>query len=587
MYNASSSRLAVVLVLAAILAISGCRGSGGSGSAGGDTSSETGTELDSDTLGDTASDSASETDTDTASDSDTGDLPPCPPTTLEETIFPLLPAEPLAGPDRSEWGLTEVAPGEPFVLRDDLGVGESETDPLGDPSSLAFAWHVTDSQIIDEESPSRLIHGDMLYESSYRYQENLTAQLLEAAVRTAGLFSAHHRFDFALLTGDMVDNIQHNELEWFYTVLEGGLVDPDSGDDDDPIPGPGNDPHDPFIAQGFPADVPWYVTTGNHDLLELGNGPLVSWMLADPTGDSANKNQALSWLNDAVTAVCLEQPWYQTESPIPERCYMPPKLYFDDSEVIPDYDRELFDRHDWTSIFFDTITAPVGHGYQQSNLDSGWGSYVVEEPVPGSPLVLVALDTVSTSGQWGTFDAPRREWLLAALDAAENEGRPVIVASHHTANNIDDEGERQALVAMLEDHPGVVAHLGGHSHLNRITPHPAPEGLPAEHGFWEIETSATGIWPQQTRLVELVDERDGTGSIYCTMLDYRIPGEMPVLAGGRFYGLYDVQDGSGENGSGSESDRNAILRVAFPPETTAALAELEQRPVHTFQLAYD
>ncbi|MBW2276502.1 MAG: hypothetical protein JRF63_03355, partial [Deltaproteobacteria bacterium] len=139
------------------------------------------------------------------------------------------------------------------------------------------------------------------------------------------------------------------------------------------------------------------------------------------------------------------------------------------------------------------------------------------------------------------------------------------------------------LIDVLNDYPNVVAHIGGHTHLNRITPRPAPTDLPPEHGYWEIETASTTMWPQQTRLIEIVDNRDGTGEIYCTMFDFQVPFSMPVLDGGRFYGLFDVQDGSGEAGQGDPDDRNVVLRVAWPPELADELALLEHRDVMTFE----
>ena len=61
----------------------------------------------------------------------------------------------------------------------------------------------------------------------------------------------------------------------------------------------------------------------------------------------------------------------------------------------------------------------------------------------------------------------------------------------------------------------------------------------------------------------------------------------PLLEGGRFYALFDVQDGSGEQGEGDPEDRNVVLRIAWPPEVADALALLPQREVETFNFAVD
>jgi len=543
-----------------------------------DTDADTDTDTDSDTDTDTDSDSDSDSDTDTDTEQ-----PTCPPTTLDQTLVPLVPAATQGGDDRTDWGLVEIGPGEPFLLRDDLGVGEATEEPLGEPSSLTFFWQITDSQIIDEESPARLINGDMLFESAYRNQESWTTQLLDAAIRTGNDLDACYPLDFAVLTGDMIDNIHRDELDWFIGVMEGGVVDPDSGDDEDPIAGEENDPHDPFLAEGISGEIPWYVAIGNHDDLVLGNGPLVSWMLADPTGDDANVNDLLAFLNKAVTPVCLAAPWYDTESLLPARCYMPPKDWFTSADVIPDPDRYFIDRSEWLEAFFGTDSTPDGHGYTADNLADGSASFVVDGVVPGVPSVLIVQDLVSNSGQYGDFSGARRDWLLAQLDAAEAENKIVIYATHHTARSIDNPAQASDLIGVLNDYPNVVLHVGGHTHMNRITPRPAPDELPPEHGYWEIESGSTTMWPQQTRLIEIVDNRDGTGDIYCTMLDFRVPPLMPVVEGGRFYGLFDVQDGSGEAGQGDPDDRNVVLRVAWSPELADALALLEHRDVMTFE----
>jgi hypothetical protein len=190
---------------------------------------------------------------------------------------------------------------------------------------------------------------------------------------------------------------------------------------------------------------------------------------------------------------------------------------------------------------------------------------------------------VTNSGQYGEFTAEREAWLLEQLDAAEVGNKLVIYSTHHTSHSIDNLGGAAALRAVLNDYPHVVLHVGGHTHQNRVTPRPGPDELPPEHGYWEIESAATVIWPNQSRLIEVVDNRDGTGEIYCTMLDFQVPYDFQVVEGGRFYSLFDVQGGSLEQGQGDLDDRNVALRVAWPPELADALALLEHRDVMTFE----
>jgi 3',5'-cyclic AMP phosphodiesterase CpdA len=504
-----------------------------------------------------------------------------PPTTLKQTVMGLLDAvaqdtdSDSDNPDMSLWGLTQVGPGEPYIGRDDLKVGDATAAPIGEPSSLAYILQITDPHIVDEESPARLIDGDELVSVAYRTQEAWSCQFLEAAVRTGSAFAYYRPFDFALFTGDFIDNIQTNELAWFAQIMEGGVVNPDSGQDDDPLPGPNNDPHDPFIAQGFARNVPWYSSLGNHDDMVLGNGPLVDWLLADPIGDTTSS------LSKAVVPTCLDAPWYETESKIPLRCYLPPKSQYMGTKVIPDPQRAFISRSDWLAAHFGTATIPDGHGYTADNLGSGEADYVVQEPVSGVPLTLISLNMVSQSGEGGTFGEAKRAWLADKLERAKAGGRIVVIASHHTAGSVANADEKNALVALLNQYPNVVLHIGGHTHVNRVTPHPAPQGMPRENGYWEIETSALIDWPQQSRLVEIVDNRDGTGSIYSTMIDYQIPADMKLVEGGRFYALFDIQEGGGDAGTGAPSDRNVILRFAWPKEIADTLAGLGHREVES------
>ena len=64
----------------------------------------------------------------------------------------------------------------------------------------------------------------------------------------------------------------------------------------------------------------------------------------------------------------------------------------------------------------------------------------------------------------------------------------------------------------------VVGWLNGHTHLNQILAHRRAGG-----GFWEITTASCIDFPQQQQVVELVDNRDGTLSIFTTVLDHASP----------------------------------------------------------------
>jgi hypothetical protein len=71
--------------------------------------------------------------------------------------------------------------------------------------------------------------------------------------------------------------------------------------------------------------------------------------------------------------------------------------------------------------------------------------------------------------------------------------------------------------------PNVVAWVNGHTHRNAVTPFARPAGSPFPGGFWELNTAAHIDWPQQSRVVELVDNGDGTLSIFGTVVDTAAP----------------------------------------------------------------
>ena len=104
-------------------------------------------------------------------------------------------------------------------------------------------------------------------------------------------------------------------------------------------------------------------------------------------------------------------------------------------------------------------------------------------------------------------------------------------------------------------------------------PHPDPAGDPA-FGYWEVQTPSNIEFPQQSRIIEIVDNRDGTGSIYLTLLDHwSIEGDdADILANlARDIAFQDAirigfwPDGT-LSGMGAVDDRNRILLFAIPDE---------------------
>ncbi|MCW2844143.1 MAG: metallophosphoesterase, partial [Nocardioides sp.] len=90
-------------------------------------------------------------------------------------------------------------------------------------------------------------------------------------------------------------------------------------------------------------------------------------------------------------------------------------------------------------------------------------------------------------------------------------------------------------------------------------------------GFWEINTASHIDWPQQARLLEVTDNKDGTVSIFATMLDHGSPlgfdgnlDDPSQLAGlSRLLAANDWQE-QDNNRRGRLVDRNVELIVRAP-----------------------
>jgi len=80
-----------------------------------------------------------------------------------------------------------------------------------------------------------------------------------------------------------------------------------------------------------------------------------------------------------------------------------------------------------------------------------------------------------------------------------------------------------SFVDLIDRFPNVLAYIPGHTHEHRLTPFVRRDGTT----WWEINTSAVIDPPNQSRLVEFMDNRDGTISIFTTVVDHAAPATAP------------------------------------------------------------
>src|SRR4051812_24362279 len=485
-------------------------------------------------------------------------------TTLEHTI--------VRGAARGAQGYVPLVtgPAEPFVVREELGQ-KAKRGRAARRTGLVSLVQFTDTHVIDCQSPARVKYLDryndgvgapLLFSAAYRPHEMLTAHVTDALVRRVNAIArgpaTRREFDFAICTGDTVDNCQHNELRWVIDMLDGRTVRPDSGDtskwegvhDQDaatydvhywhPDGAPAG--HEQDIAQatyGFPTrpglldharapfktaglDMPWLTAYGNHDGLVQGNFPQSFRLSAAATGSAKIVSlpagvspQDLASGNPTALNGALAGPV---------------------RNVTPDADRRIIDRHTTVEEYFKTTGTPHGHGFTKRNRDEGTAYYAFDRGL----IRGIVLDTVNPNGEAnGSLDSDQFGWLEDELkkNSGPARNRLIVIFSHHTIETMDnpiradDDPRERVLGAAVEQlllaYPNVILWVNGHTHVNSVTPHPRPAGSPSPGGFWEVNTASHVAFPQQARIVEIADNRDGTLSIFGTIVDSQAPLAVP------------------------------------------------------------
>jgi metallophosphoesterase (TIGR03767 family) len=257
-----------------------------------------------------------------------------------------------------------------------------------------------------------------------------------------------------------------------------------------------------------------------------------------------------------------------------------------------DPDRQLLQGQDFMAAHFEDNgggPGPVGHGFTQANLDTGrtyWSADI------GPFARAFGLDTCNqVAGPDGAVPEAQFEWLRAGLGQAQADGRLALIFSHHNSFSLENDAalatqpqrlvHAEEFVAMLLGHPNAIAWINGHTHINTVTAHKRTEGLPG--GLWEITTASCIDYPQQQQVIEIVDNRDGTLSLFTTALDHAGPvewnGDLTPIGLASLSRQLSANDWI-ENPSlrtGSPMDRNTELLLPSPFDLAAITdATLEQ-----------
>lgn len=408
---------------------------------------------------------------------------------------------------------------------------------------LATFLHMSDLHVCDAQSPARVEFLDRYadpdypsralidYVGTYRPQEFLTVQVVEAMVQSLNEIEFGPLFggpvDGVLVTGDVIDNGQANELSWYKALMDGGAVSSASGSSEqveaahsvvegfDPQhyyqpdniagnrtnelfgmvarPGLAAAAQEPFVATGLKHS--WFAIHGNHDAMLQGT------LIPDETLEAlAVGNQKLTGVREGID---VEQIFEKFLKEIGPASYPGIELVTT-TEVTADPSRGFIDMGDWVKAHTD---CKHDHGLAARSKHAYWSKDFGQVRV-------IALDTVNAYGGWqGCIDRDQLAWMTDLLD--DSGDRYVVLTSHHPlidlVNGYAPEGEpapalKDEVAELLGGYRNVIAWVSGHVHDHNIGFQTSTQG---DFGFWQIRTSSHMDWPQQSRVIEIGRADDG------------------------------------------------------------------------------
>jgi metallophosphoesterase (TIGR03767 family) len=527
--------------------------------------------------------------------------------------------------DRNGDNRLEYAAGDRRLIRDELSPHLPALSPF--PTLIAFA-HLADTQMVDEESPGRVelvdfIGGDP-FSASYRPQEGLMPFVLNEQVRAVRTLrrgpATGAPIRLAMTGGDNVDNAQYNETRWFIDIMDGGrTVNPNSGrartcglakprlfggmrgggrfyEPNGKGDGPGysasqaanrravrrsvasrdytglfEQMNRPFRPVGL--GIPWYSVYGNHDGLVQGNfaqNDLFDQVVVSCRKVTRYSPEALAQIRPllagGVTPAERAEIIRITFGDFLDTWGVPREHRGLWKTVPSDPNRRFLRKAAWMQEHLRTRGRPRGHGFTAAAAAAGEAHYSFS---PATGVRFVVVDTVADNSSSGNVDDAQFRWLGTELALAAGRREVVIVFGHHSLRTLNGPGtnvhDGTAVEGLLRSHRAVIAYVAGHEHRNRIEPHGS---------FWEIVTASHLEWPQQSRVIEVADLRNGELAIYATPIDHSAPprpgrsGPQRLASIARELSLNEPQAENGEDGwpdrRGTPLDRNVSLLLPDP-----------------------
>jgi metallophosphoesterase (TIGR03768 family) len=342
------------------------------------------------------------------------------------------------------------------------------------------------------------------------------------------------KIDFGISLGDNCNNTQYNELRWFIDVLDGKMINPGSGDTEDPIPGANNDYQDSYKAAGLDKSIPWYQALGNHDHFWMGCYPPDDYIRNTFVGDSIIKMGNI-FAPNGINERSIYMGVFDCRTTYGDVIGVGPVKTTTPVKITADENRRSLVPKQWMGEFFNTSSTPAGHGFNKADAEKGFACYSFE-PKADMPIKVIVFDDTQTNDDpskdihgHSYVDKERYNWLVNELDKGQAEGKLMIIAAHipigindpnhelgWAANSYVSEAD---FIAKLHNYPNLILWVAGHRHLNTITALKSPDAARPELGFWEVETSSLREFPQQIRTFEIVNNNDNTVSIFATNVD--------------------------------------------------------------------
>lgn len=441
-------------------------------------------------------------------------------------------------------------------------------------------------------------------------------------------------YNFVISTGDSADGKMTDELHNFIALMSGGYIDACSsgrqyvGVEDQVIPKEapgvyqyyyhpkkppkGVEPDQWKRLYGYPeypkllqyacrdfkakgVKYPWYTAYGNHDGLYLGNFALKgeSFDFIDAVNVGKFPKFGSVMILDKPKGLSIGE-YLSCFEDLTKKCAAAVIENTPKRQIPANPGRAVFKKSFFIEAHLkDKKGVPTGHGLSEKNLANNTIYYAF--PI-SDKIIGITLNTVNDNGGAnGSLSLSQAKWLEGQLKKrsavyynkqgkrvknSHADNKLVIIFSHHDSKTMDNvQGKNhkpdtsrlnaKSFIALLHRFPNVVAWVNGHQHINRVWAHKNPKVKQA--GFWEINTASHVDYPQQSRIIEVADNHDGTLSIFAILFDHigdakPRPGDYSIRGMAAMSREFSVNDPGfvPVYRIGNVSDRNVELIVKKP-----------------------